>query len=63
MIRPNVHALNAQRGALFNAAHELMRPDGDRSAAVAQLRDVFPGSTPSQIDVALREAAVQLVRV
>lgn len=62
MIRPNVQALNAQRGALFDAAHEVMRPDGDRSAAISQLRDTFPYASARDVDQALREAAVQLVR-
>lgn len=63
MIRPNVEFLNVQRGALFNAARELLRADGDRSAAVSQLRDSFPMASPREIDATLREAATMLVQL
>lgn len=55
-----VTALPVAHSALFDAARELLREGGDRSAAVAQLRAQFPGATTEQIDRVLREAATIL---
>lgn len=45
---------------LFCAALELLRENGDRSAAIAQVRDVFPGASATECDRVLREAATAL---
>ncbi len=61
MIRPNVTQLNAFRSTLHKAAAELLRADGDRSAAVMQVRDAFPGATVRDADRMLRDVATQMV--
>lgn len=59
--RAMICALPVPRSPLFTAARELLRDDGDRSAAVSQLRDTFPMANPREIDAVLREAALQMV--
>ena len=46
--------------ALFRHAREFLQ-HGDRSAAVASLRDTFPMASPREIDAVLRAAAVEVM--
>lgn len=59
--RASITALPPAHSPLFDAARELLRPDGDRSAAVSQLRESFPNATPRELDRLLRSAAVEVM--
>lgn len=56
-----VTALPPAHSPLFDAARELLREGGDRSAAVSQLRESFPGASPGELDRLLRVAAVEVL--
>lgn len=57
----SVTGLPPAHSPLFDAARELLRGDGDRSAAISQIRESFPDATPAELDRLLRAAAVEVM--
>ncbi len=60
MVPPMIRALPPAHSPLFDAARELLRPDGDVSAAVAQVQGAYPSLSRRECRQVLREVATAL---